>query len=81
MIFQENRVVVKCIPELEKNMTIDDDNNLYINIRYSIDQILTNKKIVLKIGNKTLYIPSTELRIIPVHRYILFIIVGMLCIT
>ena len=74
------QVVVKCIPELERNMTIDDDNNLYIDIRYSIEKILTNKKIVLKIGNKTLYIPSTELRIISTQIYT-FYNRGMLCIT
>ena len=74
------QIVVKCIPELESNMTIDEDNNLYVDIRYSIEKILIDKKITFKIGNKIFNIPSSELRIASVQVYT-FYNRGMLCIN
>jgi len=42
----EGEIIVKCIPNLPENITIDEDNNLIININIIFDFSLLNKKYI-----------------------------------
>ena len=65
-------IIVKCIPELEKGITMDDDNNLYCIFHYPIKKVLREMKLVFTLGEKVFEIPSSELKIMPVQLYILY---------
>jgi len=58
-------ILVFCEPELCKGITIDDDNNIHIEIKIDFDNlaklISENKNIPITIGNKEVYIPVSEL--------------------
>jgi len=67
----KKELIVKCIPELEKNIFIDHLNDIYIDIRFKIDGLLEKKNIEYKFGNNILYIPVHELCIKKKQLYIL----------
>ena len=73
-------IIIKCIPELDKNITMDNDNNLYYIVNHSIKELLNHKKMVVTIGNKVFEIPSNELKITPRQFYTLYE-KGILCIN
>lgn len=58
-------IMVICDPELNQDITIDDDNNIHINKSIVFDDlkkiIYENKNIIIEIGNKEVYIPVSEL--------------------
>lgn len=58
-----NEIVVLCEPELSENITIDEDNNLHVNINviWSSDFLSTNKNIEFNLGKKIVNIPLNEL--------------------
>lgn len=58
-----NDLILRCIPELEDNLYIDNDNNLHITISASIKDIFIKKRFIFKIGEKTFNISSKELTI------------------
>lgn len=57
-------IMVICEPELEKGITIDDDNNICIEIVIDINNIVNliqnNSSIPIQIGNKDLSIPISQ---------------------
>jgi hypothetical protein len=61
----DKEIIVICEPELPPNMSIDDDNNLYIEAELYgnelVDQILYDGSLCLNIGPKTLSIPLSSL--------------------
>ena len=65
-------IIIKCVPELDENITMDNENNLYYSIEKSIEDILKHKKMVITIGNKVFEIPSYELKITASQYYTLF---------
>jgi hypothetical protein len=67
----KKELIVKCIPELEKNIFIDHLNDIYIDIRFKIDGLLEKKNIEYTFGNNILYIPVQELCIKKKQLYIL----------
>ncbi len=62
-----SEIMVICEPELDKNITIDDDNNICIDIIINANDIPTliinNTSIPIQIGNKELSIPIEYLYI------------------
>ena len=67
-----NDIIIRCIPELDINITIDDDNNLYYTVHETIANVLKNKKMVITIGNKVFEISSSELKITSRQIYLLY---------
>ena len=45
-------IIVKCIPELDDNITIDNENNIYITIHDAISKILKHTKITFELSAK-----------------------------
>ena len=58
-----NDIIVKCIPELEENITIDNDNNLHFCYEGSISDILKDQILNIQLGGKTFSIHSEKLYI------------------
>jgi len=56
-----NDVIVKCVPELEDHITIDDDNNIHCYFKGPINEVLQKEKIELMLGNKIFEIDSKTL--------------------
>jgi len=66
-----NLLIVQCEPVLPDYITMDQYNNLYLNISASIKDILNKNEITINIGNKCFIIPVCELLIKKCQRYIL----------
>lgn len=62
-------LIIKCIPDLPPHIYIDEDNNIHINIKTSIQKALQNKKININIGEKVFEIYTSELKIIHSQTY------------
>ena len=56
-----NDVIVKCVPELEDHITIDNDNNIHCYFKGPINEVLQKEKIELMLGNKIVEIDSKTL--------------------
>ena len=58
-------ILVFCEPELYEGITIDDDNNIHMEIKIDFDNLAEfigeNKHLTIPIGNKEVYIPVSEL--------------------
>jgi hypothetical protein len=56
-----NNLVVKCIPELPENISLDDCNNVIINLYKSITDVFTRGYIEYQLGNQFISIPANKL--------------------
>ena len=62
-----NEIIVLCEPELDKNVKIDDDNNIYIELQYSnhadtlFELLKNNNDITFNLGDKVFTIPLSNL--------------------
>ena len=56
-----NNLVVKCIPELPENISLDDCNNVIINLYKSITDVFTRGYIEYQLGNQLISIPANKL--------------------
>ena len=66
-----NNLIVKCIPDLPENITLDNDNNLIINIYENSSEIFNIEKINCgKYGESDIYIPVSELKITKLQKYV-----------
>ena len=66
-----NNLIVKCIPDLPENITLDNDNNLIINIYENSSDIFNVEKISCgKYGDSDIYIPVNELKIVKLQKYV-----------
>lgn len=65
----QNFLVIQCQPILPEHITLDQYNNLYVNLSISIKSILTEDSITFNIGNKNYIIPVNELLIKKYQRY------------
>jgi hypothetical protein len=61
-------IIVKCIPELPENITIDENNNLIVNIKTKFSSLLEKNYINVNVNN--LFIPVNELFIKKEQYYI-----------
>jgi len=65
-----NDVIIKCEPELEKNIRINEENIIFIKIETSIQKIFEEKKICFTLGKSEFVILSNELQIISNQMYV-----------
>jgi hypothetical protein len=63
-------LIVKIIPEIPEHITIDNINNININLTTKIKGLLTNGKISFSLGEKVFEIPCDELRIKKTQNYV-----------
>ena len=68
--YKDEKIYVKCIPDISENITIDKNNNIHISIECKLIDIFKNSCIKFKIGKKELMIPSDKLYIKERQRYI-----------
>ena len=58
-------IMVICEPQLNENIVIDDDNNIHFETKVEFENlqklIYENKDIIVDIGNKSFFIPVSEL--------------------
>jgi curved DNA-binding protein CbpA len=64
-----NDVIVKCVPEMEKFITIDSDNNIHFAYNGIIHEVLQKEKIELKMGDKVFEIIVRDLLIKKYQTY------------
>ena len=71
-LYFESDIIVKCIPDLPNNITIDEDNNLIVTEKILFTySLLTSKTTTIKIGdNLSFEIPNDQLLIRPFQTYI-----------
>jgi len=67
----DNDLIVKCIPELPTDITIDNYNNIHYKICVSIQELLKNKGLIIELSDKKWTISSECLKIIPIQTHIL----------
>lgn len=61
-----DEIIVLCEPELPNNINIDEDNNVFYEIKYNlqsdiIEKFIKNENIIINIGDKKIAIPISEL--------------------
>ena len=69
-IIQKNVLIAQCEPELPEYITLDQYNNLYVNLSTTIKSILNDDSITINIGTKKYIIPINELYIRKYQRYV-----------
>lgn len=62
-------LVVKCLPELPDNISLDANNNLIINVSYSIEYLLNNDIVYYTLGKEIVSIPTRGLYIRKIQKY------------
>ena len=67
VLFDNNKdpIIVRCIPSLDENITIDENNNLHIKKQLPINDIINQKEIIIDINNIKLTILRENLYIRP----------------
>lgn len=67
-----NELIIKCIPELPENITLDDQNNILVVLNVSLKEIdLKTGVIPFSIDDYTFTVPCGSLFIKPIQRYIM----------
>jgi DnaJ-class molecular chaperone len=66
-----NDIVVKCIPELPDNISLDNNNNLIINASFSISDLIKKEFVTYSIGNFTYEINVCKLHVTSNQQYII----------
>lgn len=67
-----NNIDLYCIPRLDENMWIDENNNLFINIEKKISDIMNIDKIPIHIGNHIRYLKNDNIRFVNKQQIILY---------
>ena len=68
---KESDLIIKCMPDLPENISLDNDNNIIIEIKISIQLLLNYEYYPYKLGTQEYSIPINELRIKKKQSYIL----------
>lgn len=66
-----NDLILQCVPELPKNIFIDNYNNLHITVQEQIKKIIDEEKLVINVGKKVFEINSRELKICKTQTHII----------
>jgi hypothetical protein len=66
-----NDLIIKCIPELPENITIDDNNNIIVKYENKMQTVFVSGKITFNIGKREFIINSNCLRISKYQTYFL----------
>lgn len=64
-----NKTIINCIPDISENYEVDYYNNLYLNHRVKLLDILHEKYIIIDILNQKYEIPVEELKIKQKQKY------------
>ena len=64
-------LIVQSLPELEDHIFIDNNNNIICQFKGTIQEVLENKKIILKMGGRFFVIQGENLRIKKEQTYVL----------
>jgi hypothetical protein len=56
-----SEIIVKCIPELPDNVSIDENNNLLVHLYVKLEKGLLTNNIAFQLGSKTFYIQTSHL--------------------
>jgi hypothetical protein len=64
-------LVVKCIPELPEDISLDVNNNILVTLTDSISNIINRENISFHIGQRIFNIPVNELKIQKIQMYII----------
>lgn len=67
---KNSEIIVKCVPQLDENVYIIENNNLHITIYEEFKSILLKKEITYSLGKKVIKIPVSELYIKKVQNYL-----------
>jgi len=74
-VFDEDKskmeLYVECYPILPENITIDEENNIHISIKYKLKQIWYLNQIEFALGNRLFNIERTELLMLDFQKYII----------
>ena len=57
-------LIVKCIPKLPDNITIDENNNIHVYLNINFANLIDTEKIEFYVGNKFFFIQTSKLHII-----------------
>jgi len=68
---KESDLIIKCMPDLPENISLDNDNNIIIEIKISIQLLLNYEYYPYKLGTQEYSIPINELKIKKTQSYIL----------
>ncbi|MDA7464511.1 J domain-containing protein, partial [Candidatus Poseidonia alphae] len=66
-----DNIVIKCMPELPDNISLDTNNNLIVRLSYLLSDIIKLTNLTYSIGNNNYNIPVEELRIKNLQYYII----------
>jgi curved DNA-binding protein CbpA len=58
-----NDIIIRCIHDLPDNIHIDNDNNIHIKIKHGIQNLLNDRKLNFKIGEKSFEIDAYIIKI------------------
>jgi len=68
---KNNDLVIKCIPELPENISLDDNNNILITVYDTIASVINMEYISCTVGKGVYNIPVRELKIQKTQNYVI----------
>ena len=70
---ENNELTVKCTPDLPDHISIDEDNNIHIDVSWNASQLLStpNDEISYEFANKTLSIPKQSIVLKKQQKFVL----------
>jgi hypothetical protein len=70
-LYFDDDIVVKCVPELEENVEIDDQSNIHVVIRVPFTFSLLEQQVLsVKLANRPMEIPIHALRFRKIQKYV-----------
>ena len=69
-LYFKDDYIIKIVPDLSKNIIIDDENNLHFSLYESIQELLCREKCEFDIGKKSFFIDTNHLSIQKYQTYI-----------
>lgn len=68
----QNELYIKCQTPQNDSIYIDENNNLYLDIHYNLDDIWGKSIIDFEISNRKFYIPCKNLKLVEKQQYVLY---------
>ena len=69
---KQNEIIVRCCPELPENISIDEENNILIELKIKWDfSLINSNKIPFLLGKKEFHVKTEELKMMKTQTYIL----------
>ena len=69
---KQNEIIVRCCPELPENMSIDEENNILIELKIRLDfSLIESNKIPFLLGKKEFHVKTDELKMMKTQTHIL----------